>query len=170
MKKLLIFSVIFVMAVLVDPIPSQSATKVLVVSPAAMRPLNSTYDIGPWYATRTAFYFGATAVPVSGNAPIYLPNGASVKQLIVFYTDNSIVSNEDIAVYLYRHEMWTGISQQMGALGSVGRASSPHRRTIKDNSINNNVIDYHYSYSLTVEFLRGSENVQFNGAIIVYDE
>jgi len=170
MKKLLIFCVIFVMAVLVEPIPSQSATKVLVVSPAAMRPLNFTYDIGPWYAEQHSFYFGATAVPVSGNAPIYLPFGASVKQLIVFYTDNSSVSGEEIAVYLIRHEMETGTSQLMGAVGSYDRAPSPKRRTLKDNSINYKVIDYLYSYSLTVEFFRGSEHVRFHGAIIVYDE
>ncbi len=171
MKKLLIFSVIFVMAVLVDPLPSQCETKVLVVPPSAMRPQDHYINDLNWYAYDDEFYFDTGYPdPVRGNAAIYLPNGASVKKLIVFYTDNGNDPDEEIGVYLYRQEMGTGASQQMASVSSSMMISDPGRRYLKDNSINYDVIDYNFSYTLMVRFYIGHDNVRFHGAIIVYDE
>ena len=171
MKKLLIISVIFVMALLADPLPSQCVTKVLVVPPSAMRPQDHYINDLNWYAYDDEFYFDTAYFdPVRGNAPIYLPHGAYVTKLVVFYTDNGNDPDEEIGVYLYRQEMATGTSEQMAAVSSSLKASNPGRRMLKDSSINYDVINYNYSYTLMVRFYIGHDNVRFHGAIIVYEE
>jgi hypothetical protein len=170
MKKLLIFSVIFVMAVLANPLPSQSATKVLVVPPSAMRPTTGGFTDLSWYAYQDGFYFSGYSYTATANAPIYLPVGATVKKLIVFYTDNGSDADEYIFVTLYRQNLATGISGQMVWMSSSGMISDPGRRTLKDNRIDYAVIDYHFSYTLTVSFILGHSSIRFHGAIIVYEE
>ena len=70
----------------------------------------------------------------------------------------------------HRQEMATGTSEQMAAVSSSLKASNPGRRMLKDSSINYDVINYNYSYTLMVRFYIGHDNVRFHGAIIVYEE
>jgi hypothetical protein len=171
MKKLLIISVILVMALLVDPLPVQCVTKVLVVPPSAMRPQDSYVNSLDWYAYDDEFYFDTGYPdPVRGNAPIYLPHGSYVKKLIVYYTDNGTHPDEEIGVYLYRQEMATGAYDQMAAVSSSTKPANPGRRVLKDHTINYDVISYNYSYTLMIRFYVGHDNVRFHGAIIIYEE
>jgi hypothetical protein len=147
--------------------------KILSISPSTLKPQDYLYAGLNWYASVAECYFD-TGFPNSifVIAPVYLPQGAVVTKLTVFYTDNGDGADEAIAVSLTRHEMISGLIDALASVTTdgAGYPSQPYRRILKDKTINYPLVQNHlYSYTLNVRFYQGSDKVKFHGAKIVYE-
>jgi hypothetical protein len=147
-------------------------TKVVSISATALKPgASSYYDTWTFYTYPQEAYIVATAgvfTPII-TAPVYLPHGAIVKELVVYYTDNDDREDHQIRVGLIGHEMETGNDHWMAAVISNGPAS-PDRRVLEDNTVDYAQVDNHkYAYFLEVTFHQPTANVKFHGAKIILE-
>jgi hypothetical protein len=154
------------------PIILQAQDKYLVIPPSAVRPNTHYFTDLNWHATSQEFYFESGGFPdsVFGNAPVYLPEGATVTRMYVVYTDNTNGIDEEIAVHLRRQDFATGAMQTLASVSSGSKLANPNRRALRDDTISYATIDWHYSYDIQVRFYVNSTNVKFHGAVIVYEE
>jgi hypothetical protein len=171
MKKFSVLIGVVLIFLFLFPIISQAQDKYLVIPPSAIRPIDHyMVDLG-WYANSWEFYFDSGFPDsVFGNAPVYLPHGATVTRMYVVYTDNGSGVDEEIAVHLRRQDFATGTMQTMAYVSSGSVAANPNRRHLRDDTINYATIDWKYSYDIQVRFYVAHPNVKFHGAVIIYEE
>jgi hypothetical protein len=172
MKKYSILIGVVLIFMFLFPIISQAQDKYLIIPPSAIRPIDHNFASLSWYAWSYEFYFESGGFPdsVFGNAPVYLPEGATVTRMYVVYTDNSNGIDEEIAVHLRRQDFATGTMQTLASVSSGPKQASPNRRALRDDTISNATIDWHYSYDIQVRFYVNSSDVKFHGAVIIYEE
>lgn len=78
-------------------------------------------------------------------APVYLPDGATVEQLYISVVDND---SSNVTVTLYRVDVYTGLTDIMGAVTSSGASSS--LVSLGDTTIDYPTVDYPtYAYYVT---------------------
>ena len=147
---------------------------VVSISPSACIPYDQSYwDYFNFYADpdRAYFDYNLGAFMVGFTAPVYLPHGATVTKMVVYFTDNADAGEDDtMDVTLYRHRMATGACNSLAVTDSTPYANSPNRRTMRDRSIDYPIIDNQFfSYYLVVRFWQGREELQFHGAKIFYE-
>ena len=171
MKKCSVLTGVILIFLFLFPIVSQAQDKYLIVPPSAIRPINHYMADLEWYATSSEFYFDSGFPDsVFGNAPVYLPDGATVTRMYVVYTDNGSGIDEEIAVHLHRQSFETGTTQTMAYVSSGSKPASPSRRALRDDTIDYATIDWKYSYDIQVRFYIAHPNVKFHGAVIIYEE
>lgn len=171
MKKCSVLIGVVLIFLFLFPIVSQAQDKYLVIPPSAIRPINYYMADLDWYANSSEFYFDfGYPDSVFGNAPVYLPDGATVTRMYVIYTDNGSGVDEEIAVHLRRQSFATGTIQAMAYVTSGPVAANPDRRHLRDDTINYSTVDWKYSYDIQVRFYIANPNVKFHGAIIIYEE
>lgn len=146
--------------------------KIISISATALKPgASSYYDTWTFYTYPQEAYIVATAgvfTPII-TAPVYLPHGAIVKELVVYYTDNDDREDHQIRVGLIGHEMETGNDHWMAAVISHV-PSSPDRRVLEDNTVDYAQVDNHkYAYFLEVTFDQPTADVKFHGAKIILE-
>lgn len=149
-----------------------TGSKVVSISATALKPgASSYYDTWTFYTYPLEAYIVATAgvfTPII-TAPVYLPHGAIVKELVVYYTDDDDREDHRIRVGLIGHEMETGNDRWMAAVLSNVPAS-PDRRVLEDNTIDYAQVDNHkYSYFLEVTFREPTADVKFHGAKVILE-
>jgi hypothetical protein len=154
------------------PLASASAVQVISVSPADLRP-DSRSDAGlDWFATPSGFYYDNldfnNRYDRDSFAPLFLPPGARIKSLVVYYMDRGCAQAQDIRVSLVRQKMSSGLVQTMAEVTSHGLLNDPNRETLEDATIDHAVVDNaRYSYSLLVRFnYIKHDRVRFHGAKI----
>ena len=179
MKKPFVLIVIFLYLLVFNSACDQDAedmdseaSKVVSISATALKPGSSSYyDTWKFYTYPQEAYIVATAgvfTPII-TAPVYLPHGAIVKELVVYYTDDDDREDHQIRVGLIGHEMETGNDHWMAAVISHVPAS-PDRRVLEDNTIDYAQVDNHkYAYFLEVTFDQPTADVKFHGAKIILE-
>lgn len=113
-----------------DPVPGGPGF--ISISPLAFQPfLSSTAYQNYYYLVN----MGATSA--SFGAPVYLPNGCTVKKMVVYYSDNE--ASLDMDVYLVGIEMVSGTFYHMASVTSSG--TTPGYGYMEDTSVTNAVVD-----------------------------
>jgi len=153
-------------------ISAQATTKYLSVSPGAFRPINwDQMAVIMWAGTDDEFNFDTGGSGVfQAVAPVYLPHGAIVKKLTVYYTDNGAHSNDYFDAAFSRRKLATGA---YGALASMTTKAAPASTARKNVEVlitkNKKVDNLNYSYFIKLFFYSGNVDVKFNGAVIEYE-
>lgn len=102
-------------------------------------------------------------------APVYLPNGVTVKKLTTYLTDNTDRDEARMMIILGRHNLRTGVREHMATISTRGCSASPAQLERSASTINNARIDNDkYSYYLDVIFGMEDPNLKFHGAKIYY--
>jgi hypothetical protein len=104
-------------------------------------------------------------------APVYLPDGATIKRVGGLCIDNDSTSAAyDILMKLVRRDNRTNTIQTVAQVATDALSSSPDKRIRHTSSINFPTVDNMYTYSLDVRFgPDGSTGLIFYGFWIVYE-
>jgi len=146
---------------------------ILTVSPVAFRPVDSVSDNErTWYAHETELYVLHSVDGPYFVAPVYLPNGAIVRKVTVYLTDNGTGPDDEVRVYLRRQNLMTGVVQTMTYVCNHSPAlpHKPSRQTMTDTTISYRTINNgSYSYTVYVWFIFDcTDRVRFHGVKIEY--
>jgi hypothetical protein len=136
----------------------------------ALKSANWDADNRMWTSSQTVFNFDTSVTyPLEANAPIYLPQGAVIKSVTFYFTDNDPSSNGKIDFGVNRQKLATG------ALGAIATATtgalpaSAARKSVNVAKIVNGKVDnLGFSYTLNVKFGLGTDLLKFHGAVIAY--
>ncbi len=129
---------------------------IVTVPPTAFHPIDAGTTVF-WHAQPNAAYaFGIGAAGYSMVAPVYLPNGAVIKKITVFLTDNGASDDDAITVTLVRQNMTDNACGWVGWLSNHSPAPLPHSgvnqslatTAVAPRTVNNRV----YSYSVQITF------------------
>ena len=173
MKKPFVLIVIF-LCLLVFNSSCQQEPKVLSISPCALTlPNNYFYQHEGLTFRRSGSYFNFDD-PAEGEgwayAPVYLPNGAKVKKFVVYYTDNDDTEQATITVSLSCHNHTSGDILTMASVTSAGLPSSPDRRILEGNAVDNAQVKNDLnSYFLGIVFEESFPTLIFHGAKVIYE-
>jgi hypothetical protein len=154
---------------------AQTTVQSLSVSPSALGPASRAAADLDWFGTQTEFYFlnldFANRYDEESYAPLFLPDRARIKSLVVYYIDRGCAQAQELWVTLVRQNMASGLVQKMAEVTSRGLKIDPTRKTLEDATIDNGLVDNRrYSYSLLVKFnYIKHDRVRFHGARIVYE-
>lgn len=147
---------------------------VVSLSPAAFRPIDSVSDNDrTWTSSEKELY---TTRSIDGPwfaASINLPQGALIKKMTVYVTDQGTAVDDEIRVSLNRHDLATGIVESMASVNNHSPSplpSSPSRQTLVDSTIVNKKINNKlYTYTVYVRFVMDcTDKVRFNGVKIEF--
>jgi len=176
MKKSVFWSGILLLSVLATTpgggLLGQTTTKYLSISPGGFRPINwDQMAILMWSGTDDEFNFDTGAYGIfEALAPLNLPQGATIKKLTVYYTDNAPHANDFFVGVLNRRNMATGGSGALAAMTTESAPVSTERKKVEMLITKNNIVDNRkFSYSIRLFFHSGSTELKFNGAIIAYE-
>ncbi len=144
---------------------------VISISPCALKPEDTSYYSQSITFDEREFIYGTGPEDAfDAYAPVYLPNGATVKKLVVYYYDNDSYFEASLVIVLGRVRHTTGGGDWMAVAGSEPPAASPTRRISKDETIDYALVQNHlYSYYIALYQDAPSSNVKFHGAKIVYE-
>lgn len=155
--------------------PPPAPSRALSVSPSDLRPAGRAAAELPWFGTQQEFYYlnldFENRYDRANYAPLFLPHGARIKSLVVYYMDRGCAQAQDIRVILVRQNMASGIVQKLAEVTSHGLLNDPARKTLEDASIENAVVNNDaFSYSLLVQFnYIKHDRVRFHGAAIYFE-
>lgn len=176
MKKLAIVSGISFLAVLTAALGcglfAQATTKYLSISPGTLRPINwDQMAVIMWSGTDDEFNFDTSGIGVfEAVAPVYLPHGAIIKKLTVYYTVNGTHSNDYFDAVLNRRKLASGGNGALASMTTQSVLPSNVRKNVAVLITKNNKVDnQNYSYSIRLFFHSGNIYVRFNGAVIEYE-
>lgn len=150
---------------------AQATTKTISIPPNALKPANWDADQRMWTSSQTIFNFSTSvASPLDANAPIYLPQGAVIKKVTFYYTDNNPASNGKIDFSINRQTLATGSLGAIAKATTSAVAASASRKSIDAAKVINGKIDnLAYTYSLNVKFGLPTPLLQFHGVVITYE-
>jgi hypothetical protein len=124
---------------------NQGSTRYLSVHAAAFNAQNDDWD---HYVYDGYICQGVTNDLRYYRAPLFLPHGATVTRMDVYYYDSNPDSGQDLAVWINRVNHSGGYGAIAGCSSS---GSASFWRTCTDTSISpNNIDNYNYSYQLTL--------------------
>lgn len=168
-------SVLFVLGVLIAagtlPLAAQATTKYLSVPANALKPANWDADQRMWTSTQTVFnYSTSVAMPLDANAPLYLPEGAVIKKVTFYFTDNNPAATGKMDFSLNRQKLATGGLLPVATANTGTSATSASRKSIDAAKVVGGKVDnLNYSYSLNVRFNAPTPLLQFHAAVIWYE-
>ena len=167
MKKFLVV-VLFVLAGVSCHLFS---AKIYTIPPCALDHWDSVTMSFPHNRWETEFSFKTSGSyeDIVMIAPVNLPDGVTVKKLMTYLTDNTDRDEARMMIILGRHNLQTGVREQMVSLSTRGCNASPTQiertaSTINYARINNDK----YSYHLIVIFGMQDPDLKFHGAKIYY--
>jgi hypothetical protein len=109
-----------------------------------------TYDI--WEGQGIIPNIGFAPYDVNLWSPLYLPDGVVVKNITVYYVDDSGSDNLEISMKLYRRENM-GWEEEMASIGPITSGFSTEWKSSFDNIISNDTIDnQNYQYYIRIDF------------------
>jgi hypothetical protein len=153
------------------PLAAQATTKYLALPPNALKPANWDADQKMWTSSQTGFNYSTSVnMPLDANAPIYLPEGAVIKKVTFYFTDNNAVSTGKMDFSLNRQKLSTGSLGAIATANTGASATSASRKSIDAAKIVNGKVDnLNYTYSLNVRFNAPTPLLQFHGAVVWYE-
>ena len=168
MKKPFVLVVIFLIPLIFSS-ACEEEPKVLSISPCALMP--PTNDRLIFSKNQIDFYYPTQPSEEIGvYAPVYLPNGAIVKEFVVYCTDNDDRDEASITAILGRNKHEDQSGDNLAAVSTRFLASSPERRVLIDDNIDFTQVDNRmYSYFLFLEIGRTGRDLKFHGAKIIYE-
>lgn len=152
---------------------SAAAAGILTIPPVAFRPIDSASDNKhKWFANEQALYVDYSVDGPYFAAPVYLPNGAKVKRVTVYLTDNGTSTDDEVRVFLHRQNLSSGELTTMSYLcnHTPELPHSSNRQAMVDKTISNSTINNgQYSYTVYVWFIFScTDKVKFHGIKIEY--
>ncbi|MBN2198778.1 MAG: hypothetical protein JW747_02910 [Candidatus Aminicenantes bacterium] len=141
---------------------------VISVSSAAFKPNDHYMASLNWYAYANQAYFDS-GYPNSGymEAPVFLPNLATVTGFVAVVTDNGTGPDDEIHVSLRRQNIQTGMSEILASVYTSSSFALASRQTLTDTSISNAVVDNDtYTYSVLVRFYIPRSYLRLHGVKI----
>lgn len=145
--------------------------KVLAIPPCALKPAYADqYQSGNFEAgfVKATFQDGGSYDPAM-YAPVYLPDGAVVKDTYAIIIDN------DNSYYLYmnliRRDVKNSIAAYMATMSTSGMTSSWKQKVLHDSIISYPQVNNYYTYFIEVHFGNGSgsSDLHVMGFWIVYE-
>ncbi|MBN2206433.1 MAG: hypothetical protein JW742_03425 [Candidatus Aminicenantes bacterium] len=153
------------------PLAAQATTKYLAIPANALKPANWDADNRMWTASQTVFNFDTGATPpFEANAPVYLPQGAVIKKVTFYFTDNDPAASGKIDFSLNRQKLSTGGLAPIATASTGASATSASRKSIDAAKVVVGKVDnLKFSYSLNVRFGLGTNLLKFHAAVIWYE-
>jgi len=143
---------------------------VVSVSPAAVKPTDYQYHSLNWYASSTEAYYNS-GYPESAymEAPVYLPNMATITGFSAVVTDNGSGADDEIWLTFRRHNMTTGVTETIAFVSTTASFKSSARQTLSDSSLSFTSVDNDtYTYSVLIRFYIPRSYIKFHGVKIQY--
>ncbi len=150
---------------------AQATTKYYAIPANALKSANWDADNRMWTSSQTVFNFDTSVTyPLEANAPIYLPQGAVVKKVTFYFTDNDPASNGKIDFSVNRQKLATGSLGSIATATTAALPASTVRKSVDATKIVNGKVDnLGFSYTLNVKFGLGTDLLKFHGAVIYYE-
>ncbi len=144
---------------------------VLTLAPTAFHPAYPA-QANYWVTSVSMTYATAPASTFGFVAPVNLPNGAVIKKITVFLTDNGSVDADHVSVSLYRAPLAQNSYVCAATLDNHSPVALPHsavpQKLSKTDILYRTVNNSTYSYSVMLQFYANCVNVQFHGMKIEY--
>jgi len=147
------------------------AAKIYSIPPCALDHWDSVTMSFPHNRWETEFSFKTSGSyeDIVMITPVNLPNGVTMKKLVAYITDNTVRDEARMMVILSRHNLRTGVREQMASRARGGDFASPEIVELTASPIDFAKIDNdNYSYNLVVIFGLHDPNLKFHGAKIYY--
>ena len=150
---------------------AQATTKYYSIPANALKPANWDADQRMWTSSQTVFNYSTSVnMPLDANAPIYLPEGAVIKKVTFYYTDNNAASTGKMDFSVNRQKLSAGSLGAVATANTGASATSASRKSIDASKVVNGKVDnLNYTYSLNVRFNAPTPLLQFHAAVIWYE-
>ena len=151
-------------------------TRTYSVSAAAFTPLQGNSGLATTQGLEIGGFLSGNARWIAGGAlgdagymyaPVSLPDGAIVSEVVFYVYDND--NGEEVTGEMYRQTFGASASTQMALTGGSGVAAQPASTSISDVTITNSTIDNSsYSYYLRFNTEENNNQLRVYGARIRY--
>jgi len=150
---------------------AQTTMKYHAIPANALKPANWDADQRMWTSSQTVFNYSTSVnMPLDANAPIYLPEGAIIKKVTFYFTDNNPATTGKMDFSVNRQKLSTGSLGTIAKANTGASASSASRTSIDAAKVINGKVDnLNYTYSINVRFNAPTPLLQFHGAVIAYE-
>jgi len=167
LKKFLLAALVVLMGASCFPF----SAKIYSIPPCALDHWDSATMAFPHNRWETEFSFKTSGSyeDIVMIAPVNLPHGVTVKKLVAYITDNTPRDEARMMIILGRHNLRTGVREQMANRARGGDFASPEIVELTASPIDFAKIDNeNYSYHLIAIFGMHDPNLKFHGAKIYY--
>jgi hypothetical protein len=172
-KSLKLWSCFILACLALFGLARMAGAAIITIPPNAFRPIDSVSDNDhTWYANEQMLYVKYSVDGPYFSAPVYLPDGVTVKKVTVILTDNGAGPDDEVRVSLHRQKLLTGAQVTMAYLNNHAPAltHSSSRQAMTDTTISNATVNNNlYSYTVNVWFIFScTDRVKIHGVKIEY--